>query len=184
MIRLARMMMMSGLLSMSHGPAWANTQDQAPEGSSTPLQANTVLRDAQGQQVGTATLTEVPSGVEIHVQITRLPPGAHGFHLHAQGHCEGPDFKSAGGHFNPDGKQHGFKNALGAHAGDLPNLVVAKDGTADMTLVAKGLTLSPGRYSLLTASGTSLVVHAQADDYLTDPAGNAGPRIACGPISP
>jgi Cu-Zn family superoxide dismutase len=104
-------------------------------------------------------------------------------HIHSLGKCDGPDFTSAGPHFNPEHKKHGHKNPEGAHAGDLPNLQVAADGTVKTEIVAKGVNLKEGDPdSLLKADGTSLVIHASADDEMTDPAGNAGSRIVCGVI--
>ncbi len=144
--------------------------------------ARATLKDAQGTDVGTATFEPVKGGVQIAVSVAGLPPGKHGFHLHAAGKCEPPDFKSAGPHLNPTGKQHGHKNPQGAHAGDLPNLTVGKDGKGKATYTAKGVTLGEGPASLLGPEGTALVVHADPDDEKTDPAGNAGARIACGVV--
>lgn len=153
-------------------------QGMAPSG----LTATAELVDAKGTKVGTVQLTEVADGVRIVLEASNLPPGVHGFHVHDSGKCEGPDFKSAGGHFNPDGKQHGLQNPKGPHAGDLPNLVVDEQGRAKADFVAPLLTLKPGKYSLLEGDATSLMIHQNADDYLTDPAGNAGARLACGTI--
>lgn len=148
----------------------------------TPRKAQAVLVNAQGEQVGRAWLEEVSPGVKIKLTVSKLPPGVHAFHIHAVGRCEAPDFKSAGPHFNPYGKKHGMKSPDGAHAGDLPNLLVGTDGTAAVEVVAQGVTLGAGAQSLFQPEGTSLVIHADADDNLTDPAGNAGVRIACGAI--
>lgn len=171
------------------GVAMAHQAPQAPKagvGMGTQQEAGMTatveLVDAKGNKIGTAQLSEVAEGVRIVLEASNLPPGIHGFHIHDSGKCEGPDFKSAGGHFNPDGKQHGFHNPKGPHAGDLPNLVVDEQGRAKADFVAPGLTLRPGKYSLVDADGTSLMIHANADDYVTDPAGNGGARLACGPI--
>ena len=145
--------------------------------------AKAQLHNATGEAVGSATFTETPEGVAIALSVYNLPPGKHGFHLHTVGKCEPPDFKSAGAHFNPYGKKHGLKNPEGAHAGDLQNLEVGVDGTAKVEAVAKGVTLSPGAHSLFQPDGTAVVIHANPDDEMTDPAGNAGPRIACGVIT-
>lgn len=152
-----------------------------------PIKAETakaVLANAQGEPVGTATLKSVKGGAEIALKARNLPPGTHAMHIHAVGKCEPPDFKSAGPHFNPYHKQHGVKNPQGAHAGDLPNFTVNAKGTARVKTVAKGVKLSgEDGNSLLRPGGTALVIHADADDEMSDPAGNAGARIACGVIT-
>ncbi len=141
-----------------------------------------VLKDVEGKEVGTATFTPASGGVKVEVQVAHLPPGKHGIHIHAVAKCEPPEFKSAGGHFNPAGKKHGVHNPEGAHAGDLPNLTVGKNGEGKATLTAKGATLGEGEGSLFGPDGTALVIHADPDDEKTDPAGNSGARIACGVI--
>ncbi len=140
------------------------------------------LVNAQGAKVGRAELTQTPDGVKIDVTVSGLTPGLHGFHIHAVGKCDGPDFKSAGGHFNPYGKKHGLKNPDGAHAGDMENLEVVADGTGKAEVVDKQVTLGEGSNSLFHDGGTAIVIHASPDDEMTDPAGNAGARVACGPI--
>jgi len=145
--------------------------------------ASAVLRDASGKEVGAATLTVTPSGVLISLDLTAVPPGEHGFHVHTTGKCEPPDFKSAGPHFNPDQTKHGFMTPEGPHAGDLPNLHVPADGKLQVEVLEPNVTLS-GEAPLLDADGSALVIHAGADDYKTDPAGNSGNRIACGVITP
>ncbi|MEW6658543.1 MAG: superoxide dismutase family protein [Thermodesulfobacteriota bacterium] len=151
-------------------------------GGPTPEKAKATLVNAQGQKVGEAQLVETPHGVKITLKVENLPPGVHAFHIHEKGDCHCPDFMSSGGHFNPFGKKHGLKNQEGPHAGDLPNLVVGEDGKETLEVIASRVTLKPGKNSLLQPGGTSLMIHANPDDYLTDPAGNAGPRIACGTI--
>ena len=153
-------------------------------GESPAPTAKATLVNTQGQKVGEAKLTQTADGVKIDLTVENLPPGVHAFHIHAKGDCHSPDFMSAGGHFNPFGKHHGLNNPQGPHAGDLPNLTVGPDGRATVSLVAKLVTLKEGeKNSLFQPGGTSLVIHEKADDDLTDPAGNAGPRIACGPIT-
>lgn len=141
------------------------------------------LIGSSGEKIGTAELTQMTKGVQIHVEAANLVPGKHGFHIHEAGTCEPPDFKTAGGHFNPSNKKHGFDNPKGPHAGDLPNLSVSTDGTVTADMVAKNVTLEEGKpNSLLKPGGTSLVIHSGPDDYATDPAGNSGSRVACGRI--
>ncbi len=151
-------------------------------GQSAPETARAVLVNAQGQKVGEATLTETAQGVKIKLTVENLPPGGHAFHIHERGQCTPPDFMSAGAHFNPFGKQHGLKNPQGPHAGDLPNIQVGPDGRATIEVLASLVTLKEGKHSLFQPGGTSLVIHEHADDEVSDPAGHAGPRLACGVI--
>ena len=148
-----------------------------------PLSAGAALKDKDGKDVGAVTLIETSEGVRIAVTGYRLPPGAHGLHIHAVGQCVPPEFTSAGGHFNPGGKQHGKLNPAGPHAGDLPNLVVAASGEGGLDVTTKAVTLGPGPTSLWSGTGTAIVVHASPDDEKTDPTGNSGARIACGVVA-
>jgi Cu-Zn family superoxide dismutase len=145
--------------------------------------ASAVLKDASGNEVGKATLVATPSGVLIRLDLTGVPPGEHAFHIHTVGKCEPPDFKSAGAHFNPDETKHGFMNGDGPHAGDMPNLHVPDSGKLQVEVLDSMVSLSEDP-ALLDADGAALVIHAGADDYKTDPAGNAGDGIACGVITP
>jgi len=157
---------------------------QTPAGAVPPSGATATLKNAQGDEVGTAIITPVQpaGGVSIKVSFRKLPPGTHALHIHTTGSCTPPEFTSAGGHFNPGGKQHGKDNPAGHHAGDLPNFEVDAKGSAQVSVNVPDVTLDESPTSLFHTGGTALVVHGGADDNKTDPAGNAGPRIACGVI--
>jgi len=147
-----------------------------------PKTAKAILRNAQGQEVGTAVFKQGSNGVSISLQTISLPAGTHAFHIHAVGKCDPPDFKTAGGHFNPENKKHGLKNPEGPHAGDMPNITVGQNGKGKATVQNTRVTLGEGANSLFHEGGTALVIHEKADDDMTDPAGNAGNRMACGVI--
>ena len=166
------LMLLSLLLVMT--AAWA-------KGGKTPTTV-VKLQNGQGKNVGTATLQQSAVGVAIKLNVHDLTPGDHGIHIHQAAKCEGPDFKSAGPHFNPDAKKHGLESADGPHAGDIPNFVVDAGGKSKATVIAKGVTLGDGANSVFTGDGTALVIHAKADDNKTDPSGNSGDRVACGVI--
>lgn len=141
------------------------------------------MKDAQGQSIGTAALTESMGMVHIQLDLKNLKPGQHALHVHMTPKCEGPAFTSAGGHFNPTNKKHGLQSPDGPHAGDMDNFTVAADGTAKGMVMAKGITLGSQANSVFANGGTALVVHAGPDDGKTDPAGASGDRIACGVIT-
>lgn len=151
--------------------------DEAP----TFVVGNAAIMDPQGKVLGLASFRETRLGVRIEVKVTGMPPGKHGIHIHGAGKCDGPDFTSAGGHFNLNEKQHGIPGAATAHAGELPNLEVGPDGRGTLLFYSPQLSLNRWQSNGLAAgAGTAVVIHAAEDDYKTQPAGNSGARIACG----
>jgi superoxide dismutase, Cu-Zn family len=155
----------------------ASAQNKKPK----PVTVN--LKDGQGKEVGTATVSPAAQGVKIKLNAQNLTPGEHAIHVHQTAKCDGPDFKTAGPHFNPDGKKHGLQNPEGPHAGDMPNFTVDAKGKSKATVTDPNVTLGDDPHSVFTGGGTSLVIHAKADDGKTDPSGNSGDRVACGLIT-
>jgi superoxide dismutase, Cu-Zn family len=149
-----------------------------------PKAAHAELKNAQGAKIGTAKFTSMANGVKVSVKVSQLTPGEHGIHVHTVGKCDAPAFTTAGGHFNPTGAHHGAKNSQEPHphVGDLENLTVGQNGKASATFTINGATLADGQNSLFHEGGTALVIHAKADDLMSDPSGNSGDRIACGVI--
>jgi Cu-Zn family superoxide dismutase len=141
------------------------------------------LQDSTGKDVGTAVLSPAGKGVKISLHVSGLTPGVHGIHIHQNAKCEGPDFKSAGGHFNPGAKHHGLLSPEGPHAGDIPNFTVDAKGKSKASVIAANVTLADGPNSVFTNGGTALVIHAKADDGTTDPSGASGDRLVCGVIT-
>jgi len=142
-----------------------------------------VLHDKSGKEVGTVDLLQTPAGVLLKLAVKGLPAGEHAFHIHAAAKCEPPSFTSAGPHFNPTNEKHGMLSGHG-HAGDMPNLHVPQNGELSVEVLNTAVTLEPGKpNSLFHPDGTAIVIHEGVDDYKSDPAGNAGARLACGVIA-
>lgn len=151
--------------------------------TSSAIEKTIDIINGKGSKIGTAKLVQTGQGVKFSVAVAGLTPGKHGIHVHQTGVCEAPEFKTAGEHFNPEGKKHGFDNPEGPHAGDLPNIEIGSDGRGSAEFVDAKVTLERDKAnSLLKPGGTSLVIHEKVDDYKTDPSGNSGARVACGVI--
>jgi Cu-Zn family superoxide dismutase len=142
--------------------------------------ATATLVGPDGAELGTATFTETPHGVLVTAELSGFPAGVHGFHLHDVGSCA-PDFSQAGGHYNPAGAEHGFLSEGGPHAGDMPNIHVPESGALTIEVMNTYVSFE-GENPIFDADGTTLMIHAGADDYSGQPAGNSGDRIACGVI--
>ena len=142
--------------------------------------ATAQLVTSTGAPAGRATAREVAGGVRVTLDVRGLPPGTHGAHVHTTGRCDAPSFESAGPHWNPASTKHGTMNPQGPHAGDMPNLEIGHDGRGTLGVTLAGATLD----GMLDADGSAMMVHATADDLMTDPSGNSGARIACGAFAP
>ena len=161
----------------------AGCRGALPLGSATGISATAELRDGRNQVVGQASFIDVTGGVRIVLEARGLPAGEKAVHLHEVGTCEAPAFTSAGAHFNPQHRQHGLLNPEGPHAGDLPNITIAENGTGRLETFTDRVTLGAGTTSLFDTDGTAIVIHADPDDFKTDPAGTSGSRIACGVVT-
>lgn len=139
-----------------------------------------VLKEADGRPVGLIAIVQVEDGVRVGIRLSQMLPGTYAVHIHTVGRCDAPDFTTAGAHWNPTGRQHGRGNPQGAHLGDLPNIAVGNDNDGSVAFTIAGARLSDGPNPLYDADGASVIVHAAADDYRTDPSGNSGARLACG----
>lgn len=148
-----------------------------------PATAAAQLQGPNGEEHGSVSLSQTPHGVLLVASLRGLPEGIHGFHIHETGKCE-PPFESAGGHFNPADSGHGMLNPDGLHAGDMPNIHVPSSGELQIEVLNPRISLDPdGEGNLMDEDGSAILVHSGADDYATDPAGNAGDRIACGVVT-
>ncbi|MFJ5963135.1 superoxide dismutase family protein [Bacillus sp. NPDC093026] len=181
----AIMICLTFVVSACHAPPKKETTEESHEvAAPKPPPIITTLINENGQKIGSIDVRESSkSGLDLHVKATGLPPGSHGFHIHETGICEAPDFETAGAHFNPAHREHGFDNPKGYHAGDMPNLEVGADGKIDVVVNVPDVTLKGGSHQLFSQNGRSFIIHAEADDYLSNPSGNSGKRIACGAIT-
>jgi superoxide dismutase, Cu-Zn family len=174
-----------GIAAMS--AAAAGAQSAKPTGTAganeVPATAGAAITDVSGRAVGQARFQETPHGVLLTLELRNATPGVHGLHVHEVGRCDTPRFESAGAHFNPDRRAHGFLNPAGPHAGDLPNVYVPGSTELSVDYLIPDVTLEPGARSLLDAKGSALVIHEGKDDYRTDPGGEAGEHLACGVIT-
>ncbi|MGE6629743.1 superoxide dismutase family protein [Bacillus sp. NPDC077027] len=160
-----------------------NEESKEAAALETPL-AKTTLIQTNGKEVGFIEIRQSKQGgLDLHVKAFDLPPGTHGFHIHEVGLCQKPDFETAGSHFNPTQREHGFDNPKGHHAGDMPNLEVGADGKVDVVVNVPDANLKEGPNALLDQDGSSFIIHADADDYLSNPSGNSGKRIVCGALT-
>jgi Cu-Zn family superoxide dismutase len=161
-----------------------NGSDVASErGSASEASAKVALMDASGAPKGMATLRQAPGGVMLNVSAMGMAPGPKGLHFHMMGRCDAPDFTTAGGHWNPTAMKHGKDSGVGPHTGDLPNIEIGADGTGRAEAMVPGAMLTGGTSPMMDADGVSLIIHAAADDYRTDPSGNSGARLACGVVT-
>jgi Cu-Zn family superoxide dismutase len=173
------------LLLAACQPADEPTDTETPEAAATPeaeLLGTADLATADGTAAGTARLSATGDEVTIHVELAGLPAGTHAVHLHTTGACDAPKFESAGGHLNPEGKQHGTANPEGSHLGDLGNVEIAADGSGSIETAIRA-NRADALAAIFDTDGTAVMVHAGADDNMTDPSGNAGDRIACGVLT-
>lgn len=172
---------MGAITACGARPTLVTQAEEIPAAQVEAVKVNII--NTKGASIGEAILQQQANGVLVTITASGLTPGKHGFHFHDVAKCDIPDFKTAGEHFNPTQKQHGFNNLKGFHSGDLPNLVADKKGNAKAEVFVDYVTLNKGpANSLFKPNGTSIIIHAGQDDYVTDPAGNSGDRIACGII--
>jgi len=181
-MKIAAILLASPLLAIASGCAAASSETATASEAAAPV-ARAKLLAGDGTSRGDAVVTQATDGLHVLVRAQGLTPGMHAVHIHGTGVCTPPDFASAGGHWNPTGHKHGKDNPAGMHMGDMPNMIAGADGSGEMEYVIAGATIHGGATPLLDADGAAIVIHAQADDNKTDPAGNAGGRVACGILS-
>lgn len=186
-MRLSKMTLLCApalLIAACGGEGDGEAADQQPQAGPVEEAPAVPLVDGQGQILGEVRAGDSAEGAVLQIVAQGLPAGTHGMHIHDVGLCEGPAFESAGPHWNPENKQHGLHNDQGPHRGDLPNVTVGDDGRLQATVTVQSSNLRGSRAfgfanQIIDENGAALVIHAQPDDYQTDPSGNSGDRIAC-----
>lgn len=173
----------AALAFMAVATGFGVAQAGSAPAAKTSAKAVAVLVDAQDKKIGKVKLTQQADGLLLHATVSGMKPGSYGFHIHTTGKCDKPDFASAGGHWNPTAHKHGKDAPEGPHMGDLPNIDVAANGKGALEQKIPGAMLAGGDHPLFDADGAAVMLHAGPDDYKTDPAGNSGPRIACGVVT-
>ena len=168
------------LLAACGSAAPAKDKTMSPDGAVAGDVVSAMIRAHHGVGMGEVLVAVGNDGLMVNVMAEGMKPGTYGVHIHTIGQCDGPDFKSAGGHWNPFGKAHGLDSATGAHAGDMPNLVVGEGGTGALSFTLKNAVMRDGEGALMDADGAAFMIHAKPDDMKTDPSGDSGDRIACG----
>ncbi len=158
----------------------AETQSAANISGAAEGTAAAALRTAAGEARGQATVTQVGDGIGVRLEAMNMAPGTYAAHIHTTGRCDPPAFESAGGHWNPTNQQHGRDNPQGPHKGDLPNMTIGADGRGAVEFTIPGASVTGGSTAMLDSDGAAMMIHEKADDYRTDPSGDAGARIACG----
>ena len=181
-MKIAAILLAAPLAALASGCTTGSSGTVAASDAAAPV-AHAKLLAGDGAARGDAVVTQTADGLHVLVRAQGLTPGMHAVHIHGTGVCTPPDFASAGGHWNPSGHKHGKDNPAGMHMGDMPNMIAGADGAGEMEYVIPSGSISGGATPLLDADGAAVVIHAQADDNKTDPAGNAGGRIACGVLS-
>ena len=168
------------LSACGQGDAPAESDTMSPKGAQPGEVVSAMLKDKDGKDMGEVIIASGDGGLMLNVAAQNMTPGTYGVHIHSVGKCDGPDFKSAEGHWNPFAKMHGLESDKGAHSGDLPNLVIAEGGSGALAHTIKHVTMKGGEAALMDADGAAFMIHAGPDDMKTDPAGDSGDRIACG----
>jgi len=173
------------VLAAAIGASGCLSNPMPPQPGASPIQQARATLTVDGSiPAGEAVFTQLDNGIRVVLNVEGLPPGVHAAHIHETGSCAPPNYTSAGGHWNPEGREHGRDNPEGQHMGDLPNIIVGQSGTGTLEVIVSYAWIGEGGDTLLDDDGAAVMIHAGPDDYMSDPAGNAGPRIACGVIEP